>query len=542
MEENGQKKVASYLLIKTICASVLGLTTFGGAAFVGAVQFENPLWAVPVALLAGFISFVSVDMLLGAVMNDLMDPKTKSIAKWIVMIALLLGTGFSTAIVGFFAGDYLGAPKTTDERQAVRSVVIDQHNERVNVIEQNVLTLKKDLRSITYQFKKDTAAIIAQMPENHRNLYRKGLHARYMSRSGYSTLKENVSRIDSRIAQYENELNSKQSAISEAENGLSSLIASDPLENINQELNAEDAKNKRLGDTVKGLAWVFDAMAVFSLFFSFWFARQSIKSDPSIIPPSNDLHAWVLDRLKNLSKKLFGTTDAADKGFQYLANNFFGMIGDVTSLFGFIFWAVGRIASLPKRLSEKYGFTTFEVVTNDSSPAPSSTPRIIGFHRSSEGSEQRPVNSGELTQKLAGESPVKSSEGKSVNPGATEVSAGEQRPVHQRSEKPVNAPGEHSVNKSSEQVVVNNIVTGEPTFHHYLKNGELREYTRTEVSRWESKYRKEAEKIKDWLKKNQNNAEPKKVLAKKEQLKNKIRQHEYWLGGLNAIDRIKAKK
>lgn len=541
-QENNINQIASYLLIKKVSSFLLAITTGCGAFYIGYTQFSSPGISVFAGIFSGIVAILSIDILLGAVMDDLFDVKQSNVGKWLLMIFLLFMSGGATGFFAYVVGEKMGAPESVEKKLAIRNSVLTNHKDLRSSNQYNAKQIKKDIRSIAYQFKKDTAAIIANMPENHQRLYRKGLHARYMNRNGYSTLKENIGRIDTRVNQYLTDLDAKNKSLATIEEGLANMLSSDPLQNINKELAAADARAKKEGDMFKGVGWIIDVGLALSLFFSFLFARNKIVSDPTIDIPENELHRWVLDRLKNLSKKLLDSTEGADKDLQYTTQGVVKMLTSSAGLLGWIAHVISLLLSLPMRLSEKHGFTTFTPVTNHSSPTPSAKHRAIGFYSSSEPSEQQPVNSSKLAKQSSSEQAVNSGEQNAVNLGATEVSASERSFVHQTSERVVNRGGEQPVNGSGEQVVNIQVVNGEPTFHHYLKNGEVREYTRNEVSRWESKYRGEVTKIESWLRANQNSADTAKVLAKKEQLQNKRRQHQYWLGGLEQIDRIKAKK
>lgn len=545
MSETNTNPIKSYLLVKTITAGLLATSTIIGAAFIGAAQIDNVWLSIITGATCGFAAYVAIDLMLAAIMGDLIDPKRSQFIKWVLMIILLIATGFFTAIVGLFVGDHMSEPKSTDDKQEIRAAITDRYNERISASQSSADQIKKDIRDLTRQFKKDTAAIIAGMPSNHRKLYRKGLHARYMTRTGYATLKENVSRIDNRISEYNSAFTAKNTTLSTLESDLATMRGADPLETVNAEMKAEEERMKHRADMVSGMIWIFDIVLVFALFFSFHFIRSAIKRDPSIEIPENHFHSWVLDRIKNLSKKMLESTDGSDKGLQYFVKNFLGFFGEIGGLLGWGFHVGSKIVSAPRRMSEKQGFTSFNVVTNDSSPAPSSPARIIGFHQPGSVGEKQVVNTGENRSELSGERVVKASEQRPVQRGGTRFLPGEQNPVNRASEpsgEPVENLGEQRPMKPGEQVVNVQVVNGEPTFHHYSeKLGETKEYTRTEVSRFVSKYAGEIRRIELWLMKNQNKEDVKKVLGKKEQLRQRIRQHEYWLGGLEAIDRIKSK-
>ena len=357
MEGKNTKQIDSYLLIKKISSLLLAITTGCGAFYIGYAQFSGPVLSITAGLFAAVVAILSIDVLLGAVMDDLFDRDQSNPGKWMLMIFLLCMSGGATGFFAYVIGEKMGAPESVEVKQIIRASISDNHSEMISANQHNANQLKKDIRALTYQFKKDTAAIIAQMPENHQRLYRKGLHARYMTRSGYATLKENVSRIDTRINQYLTDLDAKKSALSIIESGLAGMLSSDPLQDINAELAAADQRAKKEGDMFKGIGWIVDVGLALSLFFSFLFARKKIVNDPTISAPQNEFHSWVLARWKNLSEKLLSNTDVADGDLQYFVKNFVKAFSASAGLLGFLADVYARFISIPKDYMEKKGDT-----------------------------------------------------------------------------------------------------------------------------------------------------------------------------------------
>lgn len=528
-----------YLLVYKISKLVLAITTFAGGFAVAFTRFDG-WYRWPIAFLGGFIVVMSIDKLLGALMDDLINPGSHPAIKWLLMVIWLAGTGGSTFVVGLFVAEQVSEGRSLDEKQAIRAQALADFENQKTSTEQQIDALRRDIRDITRKFQRDTAAIIAAWHPNHRKMYYAGRHNSYMLKKGYETLRTSVGRLDTRINEHLTVISEKQANLSRLESGLAVALTSDPLETVNTDLAAEDARNAKMAMIFKGMVYLFDIAAVLSLLISFLFIRSNKRKDKDLELDFGNTDKWILGRWRTLGQKLLETTDGADVALQTFFKSFFTLVGALFMLFGWLGDMITFLVLLPTRIGSpenKAGAKWVKGSSPDLSPAAGAQARSIGFHHYDDPGE-KPVNT---PPDLASEQVVNRVGEKPVKPGATQVSAGEPEQKEAPGEL-VKTSGEKLVKSPGENVVNVQVVNGEPTFAHWSeKDGEMKYYTRNEVKRWESKYRGHCREIEEWISKNQKKAPVDQVLKKNEQLEEKRRQHQYWAGALEAVEKRRHK-
>lgn len=530
----------------------LAVTTFI-AAFTASMHIVKGMTGYE-SVIAGIIGAMLItrfiDGTLDNDMNYLLEKQNAPTYKWAKMffVALLSGgaTWFSASIIADMGTNYVSSSEQTEMIEEAQA----DNDKAIARLAADIERKQGEILKLQERYSRDTAAVLSAMNGYHARYWRSGKWKAYYGKAKYPSLTASIDKMLEVDTVYRAKLATLSGDLEKLNAGYTNASSKDVAAVVTQVVADENGREEQKNANISTFIKILDPILLVVLLLIFFDLREMKKRDKITMDGVRiDFTKWAMDRLAKMKERALTTETKFDDALVDMLTMIVNIIASIFRLFSWIAGIISKVILLPTKWGgERRSPEPAKAFT--SSPQTSSpqgvSPRLpIGFHHEWGVGEQRPVNAGELMQKLASEQAVNKGGENRAKPGATQVSGGE-RPAGEHmanggGEQVVNTPGEQVVNGSGERIAVK-VVNGEPTFPHYSeKNGELMFYTRNEVKRFESKYRSAVNKIKDWLKQNQNTAESEKVLAKKQQLQDKIDKHKYWLAGLEAIDRIKAK-
>jgi len=369
MDEKDGNSLYGYIFVMKVAQFFLKATSWlFGYSIARAYMDASPALETATAALAGLIVATGIDGGLGLLVKDLLHDEKPRPYKWAFAVAFTLLTASTTLVGGYFVGQAKAGALGRAEKEEILAQSAEAHSGQLSSLSNDLASIEGRIAALESQFRADTAQLIANMTENHRSLYRRGQHEKYMRSA--PALRENVGRIEAlatQLAQESASLKGRRYTLSQARDR---LAASSPESAGAGKVAAIEADNARMGAIVSGSVYIMDFVSVALLWAIFILIREKIAAGAKIDVEVSSFTRWLLDRAAILQNKVLDAFSGADDEIADAARFFLSIPVSVIKLLAWLAGIVSQVFLLPTRLYKPLPLTR----RRKTSPAPDMMP------------------------------------------------------------------------------------------------------------------------------------------------------------------------